>query len=225
MTCSTPPMSSPRAATSVATRTRQVPARNFFSAASRWGCDRSPWMSSARTGANFSLGLASPGPPRRRQCLSHTAVRFFWTKTSVRPSHSARALVARRSFSRLSAVARTSLCSMFSTVDPTRPTAIHTYARRKAAASFCTSGAKVAENSRVWRRSLGGMSDCWTMRRIWGSKPMSSMRSPSSRTRKVTAAMETTPRSMKSLRRPGVATTMSHPKARSRTCFFWSAPP
>ena len=93
-------------------------------------------------------------------------MRFFCTKTSVRPSHSARALAASLSFSLLSAGARTSRCSMFSTVDPTRPTAIQTYGLKNAAANFWTSGAKVAENSSVWRRSLGGMSDCCTMRRI-----------------------------------------------------------
>ena len=126
MTCSTPPMSRPLAATSVATRTRQDPSLNFLRAASLWDWERSPWMSSAGTGGKDSPGPALPGPPLFRHCLSQVAVLFFWTKTRVRPPASCRASAARTSFLRLSASARTSLCSMFSTVEPTLPTATHT---------------------------------------------------------------------------------------------------
>lgn len=42
---------------------------------------------------------------------------------------------------------------------------------------------KVALNIMVWRTPLGGIVSCSTMRRIWGSKPMSNMRSASSSVR------------------------------------------
>ena len=50
-------------------------------------------------------------------------------------------------------------------------------------APTCISLGKVAENMRVCRWPTGGMVSCSTMRRIWGSKPMSSIRSASSSTR------------------------------------------
>mmetsp|Transcript_17081 Transcript_17081/g.59917 ORF Transcript_17081/g.59917 Transcript_17081/m.59917 type:complete len:277 (-) Transcript_17081:275-1105(-) len=77
----------------------------------------------------------------------------------------------------------------------------------------------------VWRCSIGGISSSSTMRRIWGSKPMSSMRSASSSTRCTTLRRLTRPRSTRSTRRPGVATTMSQPRSSSRICVRMSAPP
>lgn len=56
------------------------------------------------------------------------------------------------------------------------------------------------------------------MRRIWGSKPMSSMRSASSNTRNWMHAREMRPRSRRSTSRPGVATRRSHPLSSSRNC-------
>eukprot|EP00967_Tisochrysis_lutea_P022367 scaffold25470_cov25-Tisochrysis_lutea.AAC.2 len=84
---------------------------------------------------------------------------------------------------------------------------------------------KVAENMSVWRSGDCGMPSCCTMRRIWGSNPMSSMRSASSSVRTVTQETETRPRSMRSTRRPGVATSSSHPRSRSRSWSRISAPP
>lgn len=55
-----------------------------------------------------------------------------------------------------------------------------------------------------------------TMRRIWGSKPMSSMRSASSSTRNWMQHREMRPRWMRSTSRPGVATRRSHPRSSSR---------
>ena len=50
-------------------------------------------------------------------------------------------------------------------------------------ASIWISLGKVAENMRVCLLPGGGMLSCSTMRRIWGSNPMSSIRSASSRQR------------------------------------------
>ena len=64
-----------------------------------------------------------------------------------------------------------------------------------------------------------------TIRWICGSKPMSSMRSASSRTRYEIWCSRTMPPSRKSLRRPGVAMTSWTPKRRSRSCGPLEAPP
>lgn len=47
----------------------------------------------------------------------------------------------------------------------------------------CISFGNVALNIRVCRTSFGGIASCSTMRRIWGSKPMSSILSASSNTK------------------------------------------
>ncbi|MNT69882.1 hypothetical protein D3C72_2082260 [compost metagenome] len=83
---------------------------------------------------------------------------------------------------------------------------------------------KVAENSSVWRSDFGGV---WRM--IWrtcGMKPMSSMRSASSSTITSTMSRCTSPRWLKSSRRPGVATRMSQWRAsRCLSCLSKSMPP
>ena len=62
------------------------------------------------------------------------------------------------------------------------------------------------------------------MRSTSGRKPMSSMRSASSRTRIWTFLSETSPRAMRSSRRPGVATRICARRA-SFACFAMPAPP
>lgn len=52
----------------------------------------------------------------------------------------------------------------------------------------------------------------------WGSKPMSSMRSASSRARKRIWDRDTRALSIRSLSRPGVATRMSQPRSSSLSC-------
>ena len=66
----------------------------------------------------------------------------------------------------------------------------------------------VAEKSSVWREE--GVAA--TIFFMVGQKPMSSMRSASSSTRISTSRSFTSPRSMRSWRRPGVATRMSTPR-------------
>ena len=92
-------------------------------------------------------------------------------------------------------------------------------------ASFWIDSGNVALNMSVWRSCFGGMSRSSTSFLICGSKPMSSMRSASSRIKRFVLDRETTPRSTKSCNRPGVATSMSHPLASSRSCALASAPP
>lgn len=60
---------------------------------------------------------------------------------------------------------------------------------------------------------------------IWGSKPMSSIRSASSSTKYEHLFMLVVPLSRKSRRRPGVATAISTPRSRSRACGPLEAPP
>ena len=226
ITCSTPPISSPRAATSVATSTRQVPDRNAASAASRCDCVLSPWMSSAGIGAKRSLASPSLGPPLQRRFFTHVAVLFFCTKIRVRPlGPLCNASTTSLNFCRLSGDALIRTWVMLSVVLPTLPTAIHVYVRRNSAAIVWIFGGKVAENRSVWRFSLEVIPDCKTRRRICGSNPMSSIRSASSRTRKTTCANVMRDRSTKSVSRPGVATTMSAPNAKSRIWFRWLTPP
>ena len=84
-----------------------------------------------------------------------------------------------------------------------------------------TSSESVAEKSRVCRDA--GVFD--TMRRMSGRKPMSSMRSASSRTRVSTCERLQSPELMRSMRRPGVATTRSHPLWSAARCGSYETPP
>ena len=79
----------------------------------------------------------------------------------------------------------------------------------------------MAEKSRVCR-SRGSAA---TMRLTLGQKPMSSMRSASSSTRTFTSARLRWPCSMRSSRRPGVATRRSQPASSLRICRSSFAPP
>ena len=97
---------------------------------------------------------------------------FICTKTSVRPLVAARASSSRPILCPRSREAGSRVWVMFSTVDPTRPTVTQMYSRRNSLASSCMSAAKVAENMKVRRWSLGGMPRPSTTSRICGSKPM-----------------------------------------------------
>mmetsp|Transcript_63875 Transcript_63875/g.169711 ORF Transcript_63875/g.169711 Transcript_63875/m.169711 type:complete len:243 (+) Transcript_63875:819-1547(+) len=213
ITCATFGMSKPRAATSVAQRTRASPLLNAANAASRWLWLRSPWISSA------------PTPAALNHLRTWAATRFFWTNTIVLPGTFSSCSVRSSNLSFLSGVARTKRCSMFSVVPPTLPTAMKIYCLMNSPASFWISAGNVAENIKVRRSLAAGMSRRCTNCRICGSKPMSNIRSASSRTRCSQRRNCTRPRSTKSVRRPGVATAMSHPRARSASCCRACAPP
>mmetsp|Transcript_19937 Transcript_19937/g.40618 ORF Transcript_19937/g.40618 Transcript_19937/m.40618 type:complete len:214 (-) Transcript_19937:1094-1735(-) len=117
------------------------------------------------------------------------------------------------------------VCVMSAVVEPTRPTATKIYLVMNSEASFWISFGKVALNMSVCRVSLVGMPSCSTTRRICGSKPMSSILSASSSTKKRTLASETLPRSIRSHRRPGVATSSEQPRSSCAICTRISAPP
>mmetsp|Transcript_8352 Transcript_8352/g.21921 ORF Transcript_8352/g.21921 Transcript_8352/m.21921 type:complete len:200 (-) Transcript_8352:396-995(-) len=92
---------------------------------------------------------------------------------------------------------------------------------RNSLAMATTSLGQVAVNMRVWRSGR-----IWeTMERSWGSKPMSSMRSASSRTRYVTRLRFVFPDSRKSMSLPGVAMQISTPRSRSRIWGPLGTPP
>mmetsp|Transcript_88395 Transcript_88395/g.279714 ORF Transcript_88395/g.279714 Transcript_88395/m.279714 type:complete len:271 (+) Transcript_88395:352-1164(+) len=88
--------------------------------------------------------------------------------------------------------------------------------RRWAAAS--TSGGQVAEKKRTWRSGRTFRAMAATS----GSKPSSSMRSPSSRTKNETRCRPTAPSSRKSRSLPGVATNRCVCRCRRSAC-SWSA--
>uniref|UniRef100_A0A182VF21 Uncharacterized protein n=1 Tax=Anopheles merus TaxID=30066 RepID=A0A182VF21_ANOME len=118
ITCFTFGMSSPRAATAVATRIGQRPQRNRRSASSRSACVRSPWM--LVTGKLWLY----------RNSSSESAAFFVSTKISVRqfsssPSFSLVMFDSRSSRCERLMFSSTQkiVCVMLTEVEPTRPTA------------------------------------------------------------------------------------------------------
>jgi hypothetical protein len=111
-------------------------------------------------------------------------------------------------------------CAITSTVELRRATSIMAGLSSRPSASALISSEKVAENSRFWR--FGG-SAASTLR-ISRMKPMSSMRSASSRIRISTLRL-TVPWVMWSSRRPGVATRMSTPCFSCLICGLMPTPP
>ena len=77
-------------------------------------------------------------------------------------------------------------------------------------AIFWMAAGQVAENMAVWRPFSLSLQKL-IMYRTSSSKPISSMRSASSRTKNSTALKSQAPSLMRSLMRPGVATTQSTP--------------
>jgi hypothetical protein len=82
----------------------------------------------------------------------------------------------------------------------------------------CISVGNVALKNIVCLAPLGGMSICSTIFRIWGSKPMSNIRSASSNAKYFIILSETFSFSIISTNRPGVATKMSTPLSKLRSC-------
>mmetsp|Transcript_1556 Transcript_1556/g.3626 ORF Transcript_1556/g.3626 Transcript_1556/m.3626 type:complete len:218 (-) Transcript_1556:699-1352(-) len=206
-------MSRPRAATSVATRIEQEPVLNCCSTQSRSPCCLSPWMARA-------------GHPSWRMLLVRTSqLRFVSQKMMIfDPSLSticSMILASRRGFSESS---HTSTCclTVLTALRVLLPTCVRTVSFcRKSRAMPSTSLGHVAVKKSVWRSGR----ICPTIFRICGSNPMSSMRSASSRVRNLISARRTLPRSMKSTRRPGAATTMSAPCSTARSWSRMFSPP
>ena len=112
-------------------------------------------------------------------------------------------------------------CSMRSTVVACGATSTRTGSLRKPWARPETSAGMVAEKSADWRR---GCSAATIFRTGW-MKPMSSMRSASSRTTQRVWSRRIERSAMRSVSRPGVATTTSTPRAMARTWALRETPP
>mmetsp|Transcript_57034 Transcript_57034/g.180540 ORF Transcript_57034/g.180540 Transcript_57034/m.180540 type:complete len:246 (-) Transcript_57034:158-895(-) len=92
---------------------------------------------------------------------------------------------------------------------------------RNSLASLEMAGGHVAENISVCR----SLRMLLAMARMLGSKPRSSMRSASSSTKYVTRLSLMLPSSMRSWRRPGVATTKPTPARMASFCAYLGTPP
>mmetsp|Transcript_31773 Transcript_31773/g.94424 ORF Transcript_31773/g.94424 Transcript_31773/m.94424 type:complete len:208 (+) Transcript_31773:131-754(+) len=203
--------SRPREATSVATRMGDLPSLNSLSTQSRSSCFLSPWMHRAGQ------------PSRRISRVRLSPSRLVAQKMRIfEPSMTFSSRRFRRL--RLSPSWTTSTyCRMVCAARSSRaPTLMCTGASlQMSLASICTSFGHVALHMSVCRS--GRICD-WIFL-TWGSKPMSSMRSASSNTRYVTRFRLVSPASRKSMRRPGVAITISTPSRRSCFCGWRGTPP
>jgi hypothetical protein len=103
------------------------------------------------------------------------------------------------------------------------PTCRNTAPGASASANRITSSGIVAEKNIVCREAEGGSASA--MRRTSGQKPMSIIRSASSSTKISSFEKSPTLLRMWSSSRPGVATTMSTPALRARSCGSIGTPP
>mmetsp|Transcript_5866 Transcript_5866/g.15120 ORF Transcript_5866/g.15120 Transcript_5866/m.15120 type:complete len:237 (+) Transcript_5866:337-1047(+) len=215
-------MSSPRAATSVATSSGRLPSLKCFSAASRSHCSLSPWMAPALR-----------KPLRVSSRLRSSQRRFVPAKTMARSvvPHSWRMSSTRRSIfasSRMNSIVCSTLGlhTSFWLESPMNSCAWPGDVNFRAMA--CTALGHVALNMSVCRSPTGGHSPRIVL--IDGSNPMSSMRSASSSTTYFALCTRMSGSrpflgKRKSSRRPGVATTTSAPCAMARICSIFGAPP
>mmetsp|Transcript_125814 Transcript_125814/g.361785 ORF Transcript_125814/g.361785 Transcript_125814/m.361785 type:complete len:231 (+) Transcript_125814:569-1261(+) len=218
-------MSKPRPMTSVAMRIRVSPLRNLSRTCSRVSCGRPPWIASASMPSAHSFSLSS-------------LAKFFWlTKMSILPSGCDKTCLMCASRSCLfssscfshgfgssgqsttttcwtmpsrasSASSSSSAATCPPPPPPLRPMRIIAGASaHKLQASCWTSFGQVAEKNTVCRSGRIAL-PIWSMSPL---KPISSMRSASSKQKKVTLLSETLPSLQKSMRRPGVATRMCEP--------------
>mmetsp|Transcript_4127 Transcript_4127/g.18344 ORF Transcript_4127/g.18344 Transcript_4127/m.18344 type:complete len:231 (-) Transcript_4127:696-1388(-) len=173
--------SSPRAATSVATRTCVSPFRNALSAAARSDWCMSPCIPATRTPAVFRSATTH---------ASTCAFRAQNTRTSPSSTNSLARVTSHVSLASSDPSARTSTnCATSELAPPGRPTVIvsgptapsfdPSFEPRTSSHSARTLAGIVAENSAVCRSGRTPSH----RDRTCASKPMSSMRSASSRTR------------------------------------------
>ena len=190
-----------------------MPARNFSNARSRALCGRSACMTSAEMPADLRRLSRSSARCLVRQKTS--------TRSGCTPAAPPADNRASSSWVFCPWVTGQRCSSTVSAVSPTCATSITTGSLSMASTVPLIEGGIVAEKSSVWRSS----GHSFTMRRTLGQKPMSSMRSASSSTRTCTSLSETWPCSMRSIRRPGVATSRSQPLSSPRICRSNFAPP
>mmetsp|Transcript_53501 Transcript_53501/g.116639 ORF Transcript_53501/g.116639 Transcript_53501/m.116639 type:complete len:209 (-) Transcript_53501:587-1213(-) len=205
-------MSSPRAATSVATRIGARPDLKSASTRSRSRCSLSPWI------ALQPICLESA-----RCSWSH--VRLVEQKMSTREAPG-RVLICCTKWWSLSCgdeimMIRCSTSLLAVSFSLAVPMVTWHGSRWNSEASLLTSRGHVAVYMSDWYP--GGTRAM--IFRICGSNPMSSMRSASSSVKIITVSRETRARSIRSTSLPGVATRSSHPRSRSRSWSRMSAPP
>ena len=201
-------MSSPRAAMSVATRTRTSPALNLRRLSCRAVWDLLPWMAAAAT------------PFRLRSRATLSAPCLVRVKTRALPTCSW-SRMARRRLVLFPRSTRQTSWRMTSTGVDTGAAAARTGSWRRVSTRSMISGGRVAEKNMVcffWGRSL------ITRRTSW-MKPMSSIRSASSRTKISTPDRSSRPWPDRSSSRPGVAVRMSTPRFSCSTWGVWPTPP
>ena len=195
-------MSSPRDAISVATITSYLPLLKPSSASIRSRCVRLECKTATACFPCFNWWAIRSAPYLVRQKMS--ALSKF-----VRSSKA----ISRSNF--CSAATGYTACVTVSAGDRRTPISTNSGSRNTHAARRSISGGNVAEKRRVCR-SVEIFS---TIRRTSGRKPMSSIRSTSSSTRILTVFKEVARCSIRSSRRPGVATRMSTPCLSSSRCF------
>mmetsp|Transcript_15210 Transcript_15210/g.45023 ORF Transcript_15210/g.45023 Transcript_15210/m.45023 type:complete len:206 (+) Transcript_15210:766-1383(+) len=204
-----PEMSMPRAATSVATRTRKWPFLKLLRVTSRWRWERSPWRTPAWRAPLKALAAKS------------SASRLVVVKTMafrLRSSPSSTVITSSRSDARTSELPGTCM-ALCVTVVAVRCWSLPTTSKFNGLVMYCRlmsriQGGVVAENNKVWAFSMGTK---LRTRSMSLAKPMSSISSASSKTTWRTSARFSVPRSRWSMMRPGVATRMSMPPLQSRS--------
>ena len=196
-------MSSPRAAMSVATKQRMFPALKSDRACCRAVWLLLPWMAAADTPA-FSRSRATLLAP----CLVRVNTRAFFTPSCPIRWASRRVL--------LFLSTKYTLCSMASTGEEMGSTATRAGSWSREFTRSPISGGMVAEKNRVCFCRGSHFKIFFTS---W-IKPMSSIRSASSRTKTSRSSRLTKPWSWRSISRPGVAMRMSTPRRRASTWGF-----
>mmetsp|Transcript_5124 Transcript_5124/g.12767 ORF Transcript_5124/g.12767 Transcript_5124/m.12767 type:complete len:204 (-) Transcript_5124:1005-1616(-) len=203
-------MSRPRAATSVATRTLKRPSRKRLSVRSRCACAMSPCSTSVVIRRPSAAVTSSAS---RLVCVKMMAL----APLAYTVTRSARMVVrlwwlhAQLMMSMVSAT----FCGEFPTRSITR------WSRRYFCVNFLTQLGMVAENRKVWR--VSGIS-CM-MRSTSSSKPTASIWSASSNTQYSISSSTSERRCIRSMRRPGVPTTMSTPLRSARSWLVMATPP
>ena len=203
-------MSMPRAAMSVATRATSLPSLNSVRARTR-----APWVLLPCRAAERMPSLS-----RRRERASAPCLVRVKISTWFQPRFSKRCSSTSFFFSRSTWM---TFWLTVSTVVLRRATSMDWGSCRKLLASSLISSEKVAEKSRFWRLPLGGSRA--RILRMSRMKPMSSMRSASSRTRISMPERSRVRWLMWSSRRPGQATRMSTPRFRAAIWGFMPTPP
>ncbi len=145
--------------------------------------------------------------------------RLVSTNMITRPSRAA--IRVATAFLSVSSMTYRTWCSMVVTAPADGSTEWPTGSVRNILTSLSMFLSSVAENSMRWPSG----STCLSSAVTCGMKPMSVIWSASSRTVIETCERSASPRSMRSLRRPGVATSTSAPRRRAPDCRLIDMPP